>query len=188
MREYVTPPNLITSGSLVAGFLALILAAQAEFGWAAGVVLVATGLDAADGAAARRGTSHAFGAQLDSLADLLSFGVAPAFALYLGVLHSVPFAGIAACLAFVLSGAWRLARFSIVRRPGCFLGLPIPPAGAVAVLLAALTVPAPLALTITVGLAVLMVSTLPFPTLGALCGLSGRGSDVPAEEPRAVGE
>lgn len=189
MREYFTPPNLITSGNLVAGFLALILSAQAEYGWAAGMVLVATGLDAADGAAARRGGDQAsFGSQLDSLADLVSFGVAPALALYLGVLHSVPFAGIAACLAFVVAGAWRLARFPLVRRPGCFLGLPIPPAGAVAVLVAALTVPPSFALTITVGLALLMASTLPFPTVGTLCGLVRRRADVPAKESGVAGE
>ena len=97
MKEYLSPANLITSGSLVAGFLALILAAQGEFAWAAGCVGVAAVLDSVDGLVARRSLADSeFGAQLDSLADLVSFGVAPAITVYFSVLEAVPVAGIGA--------------------------------------------------------------------------------------------
>ena len=170
MKGYLSPANLVTSGNLVAGFAALILAAQGEFAWAAGCICTAGVLDGADGLLARR--SHAeceFGARLDSLADLVSFGAAPAFAIYLSVLEAVPVAGVGACLAILLCGARRLARFPLVansRRH--FVGLPIPLAGGVVAVVAALGPPAGLALGATLALALLMVSVLPFPTPWAL--------------------
>lgn len=167
VREYLNLANALTSGSLVCGLLAVILATQGEFVWGAGVVGVAAALDGLDGPAARRvgGGPDGFGSRLDSLADVLSFGAAPALALHLSLLHEAPVVGTAACLAFLLCGAWRLARFSVVKRPCRFIGLPIPPAGLVAVLLAALQPPLDLAVSVTVGLAVLMISEVPFPTL-----------------------
>ena len=176
MKEYLSPANLMTSGHLVAGFLALILAAQGEFAWAAGCVGVAAVLDSVDGLLARRSPAESdFGAQLDSLADLVSFGVAPAITVYLSVLEAVPVAGIGACLGFMLCGAWRLARFSLAgASPRCFAGLPIPPAGLIVVGLATLDPPAGLALVVTLVVTLLMVSALPFPTLSGL-GQLGRG-------------
>lgn len=172
MGEYLNPANLLTSSTLACGFLALILATEGELGWAAAAVGTAAGLDILDGVAARplAGDGGGFGANLHSLADLLSFGAAPALALYLSVLQEIPIAGIAACLAFVVCGAWRLARFRLVKCPGRFVGLPIPPAGIAVVLLAALGPPAGLALAATLALTLLMASDLPFPTSSPLDG------------------
>ena len=190
MKEYLSPANLMTSGHLVAGFLALILAAQGEFAWAAGCVGVAAVLDSVDGLVARRSRAESeFGAQLDSLADLVSFGVAPAITVYLGVLEAVPVAGIGACLGFVLCGAWRLARFSLAgtsRR--FFVGLPIPPAGLIVVGLATLDPPAGLALVVTLVMTLLMVTALPFPTLSELARLGRGPRRVEAEETRVSHE
>jgi len=166
----VNPANLLTSANLAAGFLALILAEQGEIGWAAGCVGAAAVFDSIDGLVARLTKSECeFGSQLDSLADLVSFGVAPALAVYLSTLNSLPVVGIAACLGFVLCGGWRLARFQIdeeSRRR--FVGLSIPPAGVIAVVLATVNLPRGLTLAIVAVLSLLMVSRLPFPTLAEL--------------------
>ena len=115
MKEYMAPANLLTSGNLAAGFVALVLVAQGELAWAAGLVAAAAVFDALDGLAARITRDEgAFGSRLDSLSDLVSFGCAPALILYAGGLDGLPVAGVGACLAFVLCGAWRLARFSLV--------------------------------------------------------------------------
>lgn len=173
----MTPPNLVTSGNIVAGFLALVLVAQHEYAWAAGLVVLGACLDVVDGAMARRGaTDRRFGSNLDSLADFMSFGAAPAMALYLGQLHKLPFIGVAACLGFVLCGAWRLARFPLVVNSAFFVGLPIPPSGVIAAFVAAWGPPPALALVVTFVLAALMVSAIPFPSLSALRRL-GRPAD-----------
>ncbi len=187
MKGYLSPANLITSGNLVAGFLALILAAQGEFDWAAGCVGVAAALDSVDGLIARRSRAESeFGAQLDSLADLVSFGAAPAITVYLSVLEAVPVAGIGACLGFVLCGAWRLARFSLAGTPSrFFVGLPIPLAGLILVGLAILDPPAGLVLAVMLVVTFLMVTALPFPTLSEFAHL-GRGRRRAEEEETRV--
>ena len=184
MKGYLSPANLMTSANLVAGFVALILAAQGEFGWAAGCVVVAAVLDSVDGLLARRSRAECeFGAQLDSLADLVSFGAAPAATIYLSALDAVPVAGVGACLGFVLCGAWRLARFSLIRNSRRhFVGLPIPPAGVTVVGLAAVSAPTSVALGITLALTLLMVSTLPFPTVSDVARLGRAPRRVEVEE------
>ena len=170
MSRRVSLANLLTCGNLAAGFLALILAEQGEFGWAAGCVGAAALCDAVDGLAARFTDSDCeFGSQLDSLADLVSFGVAPALLVYFSTLQSLSVAGIAACLGFVLCGGWRLARFQVdAESRHRFVGLSIPPAGMIAVAVAILNLPRGMALAIVVVLSLLMVSRLPFPTLAEL--------------------
>ncbi len=168
MRQYVTLPNLVTSGNLTAGFVAL-LAIPANLLQASVLIMIAAGFDSLDGMMARRNPSKgSFGANLDSLADLVSFGVVPAMALYLGLLHGLGVLGLAACLAFLLCGAWRLARFPLTARPDWFVGLPIPPAGVLMMLLAVWGPPPILALLSTFTLGALMISTVPFPTLPGL--------------------
>ncbi len=171
MRKFVTPANAVTSGNLSAGFLALVAAHANRLLWAAVLVVIASILDSLDGLLARRsGSDGGFGGNLDSLSDLVSFGVAPAFALYLGPLQALPGLGLAACLVFVLCGGWRLARFQLIKDPSRFTGLPIPPTGVVVAVLA-FWGPAPVALlVVTVVLSVLMVSSFPFPTIPALLG------------------
>jgi CDP-diacylglycerol--serine O-phosphatidyltransferase len=122
--------------------------------------------DLFDGAMARRiGADGTFGTNLDSLADLVSFGAAPALALYISSLYALPIVGLVASLLFFLCGAWRLARFSLCKNPLYFLGCPIPTAGVLVALLAALGPHPLLALLATLIFSFLMVGTLPFPTL-----------------------
>ncbi len=181
MRDFASPASIVTSGNLVAGFLALVLAAEGELAWAAALVGVAAACDSLDGIVARRRRCESvFGSRLDSLADLLSFGAAPALILYSGPLDGVAVAGTAACLAFVLSGAWRLARFSLLENRDHFVGFPIPPAAVIVVALAVTGTPAALVWLATAALSALMVSTLPVPTLGGLVRdlLRQRSADV----------
>ena len=165
-------PHLATCGNLASGFLAVLFAASGDFFHAAAFVLAAAISDLLDGAIARNGDDglSEFGKNLDSLADVVSFGAAPAFAAYVAVLHVPPVAGIAGCLAFFVCGALRLARFPLVGRPDRFVGLPIPPAGLFVAALAALGPPPLIVLAALAATSVLMVSTVPFPTPAALFG------------------
>ena len=181
MRAFVNAANLTTSGTVAAGFAAIMLAAEGRLHGAAAAVAIAAVLDAVDGPVARRtSASERFGCNLDSLADVVAFGVAPALMLYRGVLHDVPVVGIAGCLAFVLAGAWRLARFPLVEDRDRFVGMPIPPAGVI-VAAAALAVPAAIALAVALVLALLMVSSIPFPTLATLWRLARARRSIAAD-------
>jgi CDP-diacylglycerol--serine O-phosphatidyltransferase len=168
MRDLVNVPNLMTSGNLAAGFLGLV-AVSTNIRLALALVVLAAVFDSLDGFIARRSNADGvFGANLDSLSDLVSFGVVPAMALYLGQLHRLPVLGLAGSLAFVLCGGWRLARFPLVKSATAFVGAPIPPTGIAAIALA-LWAPSPLvALIAAAALSALMVSAVPFPTL-AMC-------------------
>ncbi len=97
---------------------------------------------------------------------MVSFGAAPAFALYLSTLQGLPYVGPTVCAVFLACGAARLARFPLVKREDCYLGLPLPPAGlALALLTAAGAPPAPAAAGLALG--TLMVSRIPFPSIAA---------------------
>ncbi|MDP8930292.1 MAG: CDP-diacylglycerol--serine O-phosphatidyltransferase [Actinomycetota bacterium] len=164
--------NLATSGNLAAGFLSLLLISHVELGWAAVFVVVSGVLDAVDGPVARAtGAQSQFGSNLDSLADLVSFGVAPAYATYVGSLHEVTGVGAVVCLGFVLSSAWRLARFPLCKDPHYFVGCPVPVAGVPVMLLAALGPHPFVSLTAVLALSLLMVCTLPVPTFAHLRSL-----------------
>ena len=130
MREYVTLANALTSGSLVAGFFSVLLIFRGDYYTAAGLIALAAVFDVLDGAAARRSENgdEAFGTNLDSLADMVSFGAAPALALYMSSLYVLPVVGVAACLVFFPVRPWRLARFSTCKNPS-IRRLPIPGAG-----------------------------------------------------------
>lgn len=168
MRELVTLPNVMTSGNLAAGFLGLV-AVSSDIRLALALVVLAAVFDSLDGFVARRKNSDGvFGANLDSLSDLVSFGVVPGMALYLGQLHQLPVIGLAVSLAFVLCGGWRLARFPLVKTSHTFVGLPIPPTGIAAVALALWAPSSLVALVAAAALSALMVSAVPFPTL-AMC-------------------
>ena len=166
MLEHVRPANLLTSGSLAAGFVALV-AAPSSLALAAALVLLAAVLDGMDGALARRaGGDRTFGAQLDSLADLLCFCVVPAFVLHHVVPSRLAVAGVATGCCVVLAGAWRLSRFPLVKEQGHFVGLPTPAAGVLLMVLALWT-PWGVALPSALALSALMVSSLRFPTVPA---------------------
>ena len=182
-------PHLATCGNLASGFLALLFAASGDFVLAAGFVLAAAVLDLLDGAIARNGCRKGdelseFGKNLDSLADVVSFGAAPAFAAYAAVLEARPVVGLAGCLVFFVCGALRLARFPLVGRPDRFVGLPIPPAGLFVTALAAIGPPSLPMLAVLAVTSALMVSTVPFPTPAAI--LSSAKPRQDGQPPAAV--
>lgn len=136
-------PNLVTLLALCAGLTAMRMALEARWEYAIGAIVLAAFLDALDGRLARliRGTSK-FGAELDSLADFVNFGVAPALILYSWLLSEVKSLGWIAALVYAISAALRLARFNVsIDDPdkpswavNFFTGVPAP-AGALTVLL-----------------------------------------------------
>ena len=182
-------PSSITMASILCGFSSVVMSINAAgstpsryFLWAAGLLVLAGVFDGLDGRVARAtNTAPEFGVQLDSLADVVSFGMAPAILAYrygffqLGIHDShLRAAGWAACFVFTACGALRLARFNVqvgAVDPRYFVGLPIP-AGAAAVASVIIWHPMPptrathayafAAELFLVGL--LMVSTLRFPS------------------------
>ena len=123
-------PNLITTASLFSGFLGILWAIGGQYEHTAIAILVSCLLDGLDGKIARMtGTSSDFGVQLDSLADLVAFGVAPAIMVYQSELHQFGHLGLMAAFLLVACGALRLARFNVITKTSnkkFFLGLPIP--------------------------------------------------------------
>ena len=127
-------PNLFTTGNLFCGFWAIISVFQEKYFYAAVAILLAAVCDALDGKVARiSGSSSKFGVQYDSLADLISFGVAPAVLAFDWALRPYGKFGWLAAFLFVVCGALRLARFNVMAASGdtkYFKGLPIPAAAA----------------------------------------------------------
>src|SRR5690348_13925938 len=169
-------PNVITLLAICAGLTAIRLSTEGRMGLAVGAIVFAAILDGIDGRVARmiKGQSK-FGAELDSLADFVNFGVAPGLILYFWQLHELHDGGWIAAMVFAISGGLRLARFNASmddpNKPpfasNYFTGVPAP-AGAVTALLpvylAFLGVfkpPAMLTAFYTLLIAFLMVSRLP---------------------------
>jgi len=125
-------PNLFTTGNLFCGFWAIISVFQEKFYYAAVAILLASVFDILDGKVARlSGATSKFGVQYDSLADLVSFGVAPALLAFSWALRPYGKFGWLAAFLFVVCGALRLARFNVMSASGdtkYFKGLPIPAA------------------------------------------------------------
>jgi CDP-diacylglycerol--serine O-phosphatidyltransferase len=155
---------------LFLGFWSIVKTLDGRFAEAAPLVGGAVILDMLDGRIARlTNTQTEFGAQLDSLADAVSFGVAPALLSYCWALATFPRAGWPAAFLFLACGVLRLARFNVQRHVvdgRFFVGLPIP-AGAAQIAAIVFAVPEPpterwqavLVLSLVVALAFLMVST-----------------------------
>jgi len=168
--EYL--PNLATVGNLTAGVLALAAAYRGHPALAAYLVLTAVVLDGVDGKLARfLHTASAFGRELDSLADLVSFCVAPALLFYADGLASLRAAGLAAVIAVVLAGAVRLARFNVGGPIDHFQGLPTTAAGAIAAGAwlvpewLGVSLPPPVVATLLFALAAAMVSRIRVPKI-----------------------
>ena len=107
-------PNLLTLGALFAGFYAIIAGMNGNFNAAGWAILIASVMDGLDGRVARlTNTQSAFGAQFDSLADMVSFGVAPALIVFSWALSSLGNAGWAASFIYMSCAALRLARFNV---------------------------------------------------------------------------
>lgn len=122
-------PNSISSLSLVFGIMSIFKSMEGDFFWAPILIVLAVLADSCDGRAARLlGVSGPFGAELDSLCDLGSFGVAPAVLIYCYSLHELGMAGQFIASLFAIGGAMRLARFNvnISSVKGYFQGMPIP--------------------------------------------------------------
>jgi CDP-diacylglycerol--serine O-phosphatidyltransferase len=123
-------PNAVTLANIALGFAGILAAAQGSFRRAIMFLFAGALCDLADGRLARalRATSH-FGKELDSLSDMVSFGVAPAVLVYLSVLAPLGAGGMVIAAIFPLAGAVRLARYNIDTSEGTdqtFQGLPIP--------------------------------------------------------------
>lgn len=167
-------PNLFTIGNLFLGIIAIILAFNsgvdnnnAEL--AAIFVIVAMLMDGLDGRVARALNAQSeFGKELDSLSDVISFGVAPAFIMYVVAFQNMESSALTWIVTaiFPICGALRLARFNVVAStPGYFIGLPIPAAGSVLSALALFhnEIPSAILLASTIVLSFLMVSTVKYP-------------------------
>ncbi|AHY51415.1 MULTISPECIES: CDP-alcohol phosphatidyltransferase family protein [Bradyrhizobium] len=169
-------PNVITLLAICAGLTSIRLSIEGRMTLAVYAIVFAAALDGIDGRVARmiKGQSK-FGAELDSLADFVNFGVAPGLMLYFWQLHELGNAGWIAAMVFAISGGLRLARFNATmddpNKPAFaanfFTGVPAP-AGAITVLLPIYVafldlgrLPAAVTAAYTLLIAFLMVSRLP---------------------------
>ncbi len=164
-------PHLFTLLNLAFGVISIVLTMRGDFRYAALVVVGSLVADGLDGRLARiLRADGEFGKELDSLADLVSFGTAPALLLYEMILKDLGYFGLAVAIVFPMCGALRLARFNIIKTSGFFLGVPITAAGTLLSCLAFYTmqestiVPVqsffPVAMLL---LAYLMISSIPYP-------------------------
>lgn len=176
-QEWTFLPHVLTTGNLLSGAAALYFALQNQAPWAVGCIFLGMVLDVLDGFTAQRlGIATAFGIEYDSLADFLTFGIAPAFLAYYLVLNQLPAWGWVSSAAYITATALRLARFNVygLQSPGeksYFQGLPSPAAAGTLVIWVSLAGKeadmagrAGLAL-LAFALAVLMISQVPFPHL-----------------------
>ncbi len=134
-RVVVVMPSAFTLGNLFFGFWSIVSAFNGNFRWAGWFIVFAGILDMLDGRVARlSNTNSKFGAELDSLVDVISFGVAPALLMYfLDFASGGRFAWVL-CYIYVCAVALRLARYNVLAAakagsPGWFTGLPSPSAG-----------------------------------------------------------
>lgn len=166
-------PNLFTTGALFAGFYAIVAAINGTFELAATSIFVAMVLDGMDGRIARlTNTQSDFGAEYDSLSDMVSFGLAPALVAYEWLLFELGKVGWLAAFSFTACAALRLARFNTQIQSDdkrFFQGLPSPAAAAViagvvwfghSYDLREMAIMLPLLLAITVAAAAMMVSNV----------------------------
>jgi len=133
---------------------------------AAAVILIAVIMDGMDGRIARKlDVASSFGKELDSLCDLVSFGVAPALLVYSSTLHNMGNIGLIIALTFAICGAIRLARFNVLNITTHFVGIPITFAGTLMAVAILLSHRLPLAVfpLLTLLLSYLMVSNLKVP-------------------------
>ena len=127
-------PNLLTTGSVLCGFVSIIYSFDGYLGIAANLIITSFILDGLDGRVARiTKTTSEFGAQYDSLADVVSFGVAPSVFLYQWFLNDVNFLinswlelGVIIASLYLVSVLLRLARFNTSNSKDFFIGLPCP--------------------------------------------------------------
>ncbi len=162
-------PHFFTAANLILGSSALIAVINHSPKIAAVLVLLAAFFDRADGSIARRCCcSSAFGKEFDSLADLVSFGVAPATLTYSTAVnkwHSPAPLGFLCFALFILCGAFRLARFNTSGGGSYYQGLPITVAGSILAAAAVIVKSPPITLVLSLFLSAAMVSTVRIPKL-----------------------
>jgi CDP-diacylglycerol---serine O-phosphatidyltransferase len=128
-------PSLFTTGNVFCGFYAFVAVFNEQFYYAAWAIAIGMIFDGLDGRIARlTKTTSAFGEQYDSLADIITFGMAPAFLAYSWILKPFGRLGWMAAFLFLLCAALRLARFNVTKpetRSQHFIGLPSPAAAVV---------------------------------------------------------
>lgn len=167
-------PNLFTASSIFVGVISIVEASKENFILASWLILLALIFDGLDGRVARMtNTTSQFGVEFDSLADIISFGIAPSMLLYFYVGDEFGRFGILVSALYVIFGAIRLARFNISTAktdPNVFIGLPIPTAAVFVSMwillfnkydLEAVSI---ILLFFTLGVAVLMVSNFRYPS------------------------
>ncbi|GIN55859.1 CDP-diacylglycerol--serine O-phosphatidyltransferase [Lederbergia ruris] len=122
--------NVLTLLNLGLGGFAIIACINGQLHLSLLFIFIAALADRFDGMIARKFHIESdLGKQLDSMSDIISFGVAPALLLYQGILHLFGFPGIFFTIFYIACGAFRLARFNIAENDGYFTGLPITAAG-----------------------------------------------------------
>ena len=164
-------PNMVTSGNLLCGLFSLILVLHGRYGPAAWLVFFAVIFDGFDGKVARMlGGGSQFGLEFDSLADLVSFGTAPAILMYQVSLRGLHIMGAVIAAFFALCVALRLARFNVVHVPGPFQGLPCPAGGLFvsSFVIAGLSLPSWMMAGVLAGTGFLMVSSIPYANMKKL--------------------
>ena len=164
-------PNMVTSGNLLCGLFSLILVLHGRYVPAAWLVFFAVIFDGFDGKVARMlGGGSQFGMEFDSLADLVSFGVAPAILLYQVSMTGLRFAGAVIAAFFALCVALRLARFNVVHVPGPFQGLPCPAGGLFvsSFVIAGVKLPAAAMAIVMLLTGFLMISSIPYANMKKL--------------------
>ena len=164
-------PNMVTSGNLLCGLFSLILVLHGRYVPAAWLVFFAVIFDGFDGKVARmQGGGSQFGLEFDSLADLVSFGTAPAILMYQVSLRGLHIMGAVIAAFFALCVALRLARFNVVHVPGPFQGLPCPAGGLFvsSFVIAGLSLPSWMMAGVLAGTGFLMVSSIPYANMKKL--------------------
>lgn len=125
-------PNMCASSNLVFGMCSILSTYSGNLVWGSIFILLALVADGLDGRTARFfGVASEMGKEMDSLCDLGSFGIAPAFLAWAFVLHNHGFLGVVVAIFFAICGMWRLARFNVNASVvhGYFMGLAIPAGG-----------------------------------------------------------
>lgn len=162
-------PSFLTACNLAAGVCSVLAISQSWYAAAALLIFASVLFDLLDGLLARRiGADAEFGKQLDSLADIVSFGLAPSFLIYLSIFHEWNgMLGAVLMIIFMLCGALRLARFNLSSFSTTFTGMPITAAGSLLALFffAGNQVPETAFAVVMLAFSVLMISRLPFPSL-----------------------
>ena len=133
-RSFYLLPNILTTASLFAGFYSIVQAMNGSYDHAALAIFIALILDGLDGRVARlTNTQSSFGAEYDSLSDMVSFGVAPGLIVYVWALQPLGKLGWIAAFIYCTCAAFRLARFNVkldIDNKQFFFGLPSPAAAA----------------------------------------------------------